>query len=81
VRAPFILSRRPPKSDHMLVGQDNRFRWVALDENKKCGGLFVSKEAARKYASDEVAGHDEAVELTSETLEFSLHVERREAPD
>ena len=81
MRAPLLLSRRPPKSGRMLVGRDNRFRWVALDENKNCGGLFVSKEAAQKYASNEVAGHDEAVELTGETLEFSLHVERGEALD
>jgi hypothetical protein len=39
-----------------LVGQDERGNWIAMDAEKREGGIFVSREAALKYAAAET-GH------------------------
>jgi hypothetical protein len=64
--------QRSPKSTHMLLGRDCRGRWVALDHQQNCGGLFVSRDAAYAYARAETGGRDAFIELTDGTLEFRL---------
>ncbi|MBB4197563.1 hypothetical protein GGD83_001355 [Rhodoblastus sphagnicola] len=36
-----------------VVGQDEEGHWVAMESNGGGGGLFVSREAAVKYAASE----------------------------
>jgi hypothetical protein len=71
---PFQRSfpHRSPKSAHMLLGRDSQGRWVALDQQQKCGGLFVSRDAAYEFARAETGGLDASIELIDNTLEFLL---------
>jgi hypothetical protein len=55
--------RRRARSDCFLLGQDRRGNWVAIDRDGRCGGLFVSKEAARAYALVENGNRTDAVEI------------------
>jgi hypothetical protein len=63
--------RRRARSDCVLLGQDRRGNWVAVDRDGRCGGLFVSKEAARAYALIENGNRADAVE-TVPGLELRL---------
>jgi hypothetical protein len=62
--------RRRPKSICVLVGQDSQGNWVAVDCDGKWGGLFATRQAARKYALDENGNRTEAIEAISTPLEL-----------
>jgi hypothetical protein len=51
--------RRAVTASQFLVGQDVEGHWVALESSGRGGGLFVTREAAVKYAQGE-AGRNSA---------------------
>jgi hypothetical protein len=64
----------PPSrpSNLVLVSQDRRGHWVALEEHGLFGGLFVSRAQAVKYALFENGNHPEAIVLTNSILELDM---------
>jgi len=51
----------------VLIGRDNRGRWIAREQHGRFGGLFVSREHAVKYALFENGRRRDAIiELATE---------------
>lgn len=64
---------RKPKSGRVLIGRNRRGEWVAMDRERKCGGLFVSRDAAFSYALAENGNRKDAVEMVGRPLELNLN--------
>jgi hypothetical protein len=64
--------RSPGRSLTFLLGQDSRGRWVAQDRRRQCGGLFVSRAQALKFALFENGNRPHAVIAVAEILELDL---------
>jgi len=54
------------------IGRDGRGNWVALDREGACGGLFVSRDAARAFALVENGNREDAIETVTDALELKL---------
>jgi hypothetical protein len=63
---------RQPKSSRVVIGRNTHGEWVVLDQEGRCGGIFVSRDTAQKFAL-EVNGHRlEAIELFEGPLELTI---------
>ena len=60
------------ESSLFLVGKNSRSNWVVQDQSGLCGGLFVGRDAARKFALSENGNRPEAVILVAGILELDL---------
>jgi len=54
------------------IGRDRRGRWVVQDSNHLCGGLFVSRAAALKFALSESGHRSEAVFIVADRIELDF---------
>lgn len=68
------LSEPPSSERHslspFLIGRDSRGRWVVLQQNGKCGGLFVDRAAAVRFAMFENGRRADGILIVSGVLEF-----------
>jgi hypothetical protein len=55
-----------------LIGRDSRGRWVARDQRGLCGGLFVSRAEAVRYAMFESGREPQAVIMVPGVLELDM---------
>ncbi len=55
-----------------LVGRNSRGKWVVQDQRGLCGGLFVNRNEALKFARLENGNGLEAVIIVPGTLELDL---------
>jgi hypothetical protein len=53
-----------------LIGRNSRGNWVVQEQGGACGGLFVDREAALKFAKSENGNHSHAVVWVSDGLEL-----------
>jgi hypothetical protein len=66
-------SREPGKpSNIFLVGRDSRGHWVAQDERGLCGGLFIDRNEAIRFAMDETGKRPQAIRLVPGILELDM---------
>jgi hypothetical protein len=63
------VSSPPPR---FLIGKDCRGRWVAQDERGLCGGLFVSRVEAVRFAMRETGRRPQAVIMVADVLELDM---------
>jgi hypothetical protein len=63
---------RKPKLSSVLIGRNRRGQWVAMDRERKCGGLFVSRDAAFSYALAENGNRKEAIEMVEGPLDLNV---------
>lgn len=54
------------------IGRDTRGRWVVQDSDHLCGGLFVSRAAALKFALAESGHRSDAILTASGTFELDF---------
>jgi hypothetical protein len=54
------------------VGRDRAGRWVAQDQNGLCGGLFVDRAEALKFAMFENGNRPQAVIMVPGVLELDM---------
>jgi hypothetical protein len=59
-----------------LVGKNSRGQWVVREQNGLCGGLFVNRAEAVKYAMYETARRPQAVIMVPGILELNLNGKR-----
>ena len=59
-------------SNTFLVGRDSRGHWVAQDERGLCGGLFVDRNKAIRFAMDETGKRPQAIRLVPGILELDM---------
>jgi hypothetical protein len=55
-----------------LVGRDSHGHWVAQDERGLCGGLFVDRNRAIRYAMDETGKRPQAIRMVPGILELDM---------
>ena len=58
-----MSNARPRRSPRLIVGQDCHGRWVVSDRLGLCGGWFVGRAEAIRYAMFEAGGAPRAVLL------------------
>jgi hypothetical protein len=61
---------RPPL---FTIGQDRRGNWVVKDQKGLCGGLFVDRDAALRFARAENGYQPQAVVMVSEVIELDMN--------
>jgi len=61
-----------PENALFLVGKDSRGRWVARNQSGRCGGLFVGRAAALKFALSQNGNRPDAVIAVAGVLELDL---------
>lgn len=76
VQAKRVSARRhaPIRSESplFLVGKNSRGNWVARDQSGLCGGLFIGRAAALKFALSENGNRPEAVRMVTGVLELDM---------
>lgn len=55
-----------------LVGQDCNGRWVVRDRRGLCGGLFINKREAMRFALLETGNHPDHVTVVQEPIEIQM---------
>ena len=63
---------RSPSAPTFLIGQDSQGRWVVQDRRGLCGGLFVNREEAIRYAMFESGLEPRAALMVPGVLELDL---------
>ena len=63
---------------HFLIGKDSRGNWVVQDERGLCGGLFVDRTQALRFAMFENGNKPQAVVMVPGVFELDLN--RNAAP-
>ncbi len=69
---PDPLSGTSTRVPRFLIGRDSRGRWVAQDQRGLCGGLFVSRAEAVRYAMFETGREPQAVIMVPGVLELDM---------
>jgi hypothetical protein len=64
-----IFSSQPSR---FLIGKDSHGRWVAQDERGLCGGLFVNRAEAIRFAMRETGRRPQAVILVPDVIELDM---------
>jgi hypothetical protein len=69
-------SRKPllksfSRSTVFFIGKDSRGNWVARDQAGLCGGLFVNRSEAVRFAMQENGRHSRAVIMVPGILELT----------
>jgi hypothetical protein len=59
-------------SSLFLIGKDRGGHWVVQDQRGLCGGLFVNRTEAMKYALFENGHHPEAIVMVPGFFELDL---------
>ena len=65
------------ESPLFLVGQDRQGNWVARDQSGLCGGLFVGRDEALKFARAENGNRPQAIVMVDDVLELDMSVTPR----
>jgi hypothetical protein len=55
-----------------LIGKNSRGNWVVQDERGLCGGLFVDRAEALKFAMLENGNHPQAVVMVPGVFELDM---------
>ena len=60
------------KSSLFLIGRNSRGNWVVQDQSGLCGGLFVERAEALKFARVENGNRPQAVIMVPGVLELDM---------
>ena len=71
VEPPSIVPSSRPL--HFLIGKDSRGNWVVQDERGLCGGLFVDRTQALRFAMFENGNKPQAVVMVPGVFELDLN--------
>ena len=66
------------RSSLFLIGKDSRGHWVVQDDQGSCGGLFVNRAEALKFAMFENGNRPQAVVMVPGV--FELDMSRKAGP-
>jgi hypothetical protein len=73
-------SRSHTRSSTFLLGQNRRGHWVVQDQRHRCGGLFISRNEALKFALFENGNQPQAVIMVPGPLELDMTDQAGTAP-
>jgi hypothetical protein len=71
----------PPSPSHsrsslFLIGKNSRGHWVVRDQSGLCGGLFIDRAEALKFAMFENGNRPQAVIMVPGVLELDMGAKR-----
>ncbi len=75
-----MVGSEPPSTRSSLqsrlfrIGRDRRGHWVVQDQQGLCGGLFIDRAEAVRFAMFESGHRPQAVIMVPDTLELDLSV-------
>ena len=69
----------PPDPLCFELGRDHDGHWIVQESNGLCGGLFVSEDAAIRYAKFESADRASVIRLAPDPIELKCHPDCRSA--
>jgi hypothetical protein len=69
-----------PSPSLFFIGRDSRGNWVVQDQQHLCGGLFVDRAKALKFALFENGNRPQAVVMVPGVLELDMSAKPRPAP-
>lgn len=72
-------SRCLSRSFPMLIGKNSRGQWVVQSQDGLCGGLFVNRTEAIRFALFENGRRPDAVIMVSGNLELALNIPAKPA--
>lgn len=61
-----------PRSTLFFIGKDSRGHWVAQDQQHRCGGLFVDRTQALRFALVENGNRPNAVVMVPGVFELDM---------
>ncbi len=61
----------PREPFRFVLGRDHGGRWIIQEANGLCGGMFVSENAAIRYAKLESAGRGSVILLVANPIELN----------
>jgi hypothetical protein len=67
-RTPIEKARPQSSQSQFLIGRDARGLWIITENLGRAGGIFVSREAALKYAASEWGQRPETLRWANEPL-------------
>ena len=67
----------PSKSPLFFIGKDSHGNWVVQDQQGLCGGLFVNRAEALKFAMFENGNRPQAVIMVPGVLELDMSAKLR----
>ena len=69
-----MRQNEPPSCSSRIfyIGKNNRGNWVAKTEDGLCGGLFISRAEAVRYALFENGRHPEAILTARSTIDLDI---------
>jgi hypothetical protein len=76
-----MRKQEPPSSTSrstsslFFIGKDSRGNWVVQDQQRLCGGLFVDRKQALRFALFENGGRPQAVIMVPGVLELDMGYE------
>jgi hypothetical protein len=70
-------SRSRSTSPLFLIGRDSHGNWVVQDQQRRCGGLFINRTEALKFALFENGHRPQAVVMVPGVFELDM---RSDAP-
>lgn len=65
-------SRSCSRFSHFFIGRDSRGNWVVQDNQRLCGGLFVNRAEALKFALFENGNRPQAVIMVPGVFELDM---------
>ena len=71
VEPPSIVPSSRPL--HFLIGKDSRGNWVVQDERGLCGGLFINRVEALRFAMFENGNRPQAVVMVPGVFELVMN--------
>jgi hypothetical protein len=69
------------RSSLFLIGKNSRGHWVVRDQSGLCGGLFVDRAEALKFAMFENGNRPQAVIMVPGILELDMSAKPRASHD
>ena len=65
-------SEPPSPQNIFLVGRDSRGHWVVQDQRGLCGGLFVDRSRAVRFAMEENGRRPQAIVMVPDVFELDM---------
>jgi len=65
-------TRLCPNSSLFMIGKDSQGHWVVQDQRKLCGGLFVDRTTALRFALFENGNRPQAVIMVPGVFELDM---------